>query len=253
MSYDNTGNITATVTNGPVTIGDVSADFAVTHARGVKMDAANSVWAVGSLDGSTPSSDRRWSWRDLLDVVSWHWRFERRAAQDYVFRPNAGDGIKLSFGADDASSRLDAIHTRIAAAQEGFRERGRSKAIGEWRTVPYAANLFTASNGLTWTVGETNVKTYRYARVGTTVCLAVTVQTTVVSGSGSSLMVKLPEGLVSAGTFIGPAIIEQSAQILGYCLVDDGDEYVSIRKPDDSNWVASGATKAHCAITLEHR
>ncbi len=85
----------------------------------------------------------------------------------------------------------------LPAFTNGFKERGRSDAAGEWIDVAFAAGNFTAAAG-NWTVDAGDQINFAYTLIGKTMIVAFGIQGTDVSAAPSTLRLPIPGGASSA-------------------------------------------------------
>lgn len=84
-----------------------------------------------------------------------------------------------------------------AYTQNGYFERLRGVAVGEWQDVTYNGANFTASAG-TWTVDVGDQILFRYMLIGKTMWIAYEFDTTSVSATPSQLRFAIPGGFTAA-------------------------------------------------------
>lgn len=106
----------------------------------------------------------------------------------YVGAPNSvfGPGFRAAGGYFTA---MDVVN--------GYVERGRTTALGEWTNVAFNAANFTASAG-NWTVDAGDQITLRYTLIGKTMIVAFTIAGTDVSAAPTQLRIAIPGGLTAA-------------------------------------------------------
>ena len=114
----------------------------------------------------------------------------------------AGGGARLQLRFDSAGSGVDALlflqNGGMVQTNNGYKERNRTVAVGEWTAVPFSAGNFTASAG-TWTVSSGNQATYKYTLVGKTMTLTWIINASSCS-SAATLRLAIPGGFVAATT-----------------------------------------------------
>lgn len=133
----------------------------------------------------------------------------------------------------DADFTFDSASNTISLTG-GYKERGRSVALGEWIDVAYDSGNYVAGGGGTWTVDASDQIVFSYTVIGDTVCMINRLNATSVSGTVSNLLISLPSGFVSAldvqqalllrdnsATFeVGIAFVGASATTLSIVLLD---------------------------------
>jgi hypothetical protein len=146
---------------------------------------------------------------------------------------------------------LDDVAEAIAGVWDfsnGLKERGRSAKILEWTDVAYSAGNFTGNGSMTWTVASGDQVTYKYALAGSTMFLAVVIQTSSVGGTPSDrLKVAIPGGFTAKGgaffPYQGIDTADATPAILSVCEVTNGGSVVDcFRDVNASNWPASTDT-----------
>jgi hypothetical protein len=99
----------------------------------------------------------------------------------------------------------------------------------EWTDVSYAGGNFAANGGGTWTVGSGDQAAYRYRMIDrSTMHLIVTLLTTSISGTVSSVTVKVPDGYVGRTPTTQPMTFNDNGTIVtGRCsIVTAGDTVI---------------------------
>jgi hypothetical protein len=96
----------------------------------------------------------------------------------------------------------------VVRSDNGLYERRRTPAIGEWTTVSYSAGDYTCNGGDTWTVDSGDVTTFQYMRLGDTLFVDLTLDTTsITGGTATQLSVKVPAALTVTKTVATPCTI----------------------------------------------
>lgn len=123
--------------------------------------------------------------------------------------------------------------------------------IGSWTDVAYSAGNFTANNSMTWTVQSGDQLSYRYALVGNTMMLQVSIASTTVAGTpDTELRIGIPGGLTgesgSGSAQQGACHIrDNNTYGVGLWSVADEGTYVAFYKADFSSaWAAATDTTA---------
>lgn len=145
-------------------------------------------------------------------------------------------------------------HDVKLAATKHFYEAGAATHLGEWSSVAFDADNFTASGSMTWTVAEADVTTYAWTLVGNTLTLSFAIAATTVAGTPSTeLRIALPGELTATKAMYATFYyLDNSTRGLGYCLVSASGTYVSLFKSDFSNWTAAtNATSVFGTFTFE--
>ncbi len=115
-----------------------------------------------------------------------------------------------------------------AYTRNGYFERQRSVALGEWTAVAHAAGNFTASAG-SWTVDSGDQSLYRYTLVGKTMTLAWAIINTDVSAA-SVLHLAIPDGFTAAATIDGTYLARDAggAAVFATCRTVSGQGYIEL-------------------------
>lgn len=153
--------------------------------------------------------------------------------------------------------------TQIADPKTGLLNKGWLQCflkIGEqwglWRTVDYAAGLFTASGAMSWTVAAGDLITLAYVLHGKRLEVAVVIRTATVGGVVSTqLRIALPAGFVAARDMTVPVwVTDNGTKAIGVATVSAGGTVIAIEKVDGSNWtLATNANGVEGVIALEVR
>lgn len=149
----------------------------------------------------------------------------------------------------------DDTHKTITATGS-ISERGRSTPQGDWIAVSYAASLFSASTGSTWTVPASAYTTYAYTLVGRTMTISFQMTAAIVSVAAAAILkLALPaHALVSrrsVGTF---AYTDNGTAGVGVVQADPGlGNYLVLSKNLDASvtFSVSGAMTVAGQISVE--
>jgi hypothetical protein len=146
-------------------------------------------------------------------------------------------GISGTWGVDHLDNGR---HGNVRA--DSYRERGRSIAVGEWETVPFAASRFT-TNATAWTVVAGTQDVYKVMLIGMTMFVAFSIENTNVTGAGNELRIALPSGYISARRAQGSLAYSDagSAQTAGVCDVTSDATYIRLFRSPSANWTATAA------------
>lgn len=93
----------------------------------------------------------------------------------------------VELGYPGTQTRWDALHIDRATIYEG----GATTALGDWTNVAHAGGNFSQDTG-TWTVASGDQATFAYTRVGLTVTVMVTLETTTIAANPNELRITLP-------------------------------------------------------------
>lgn len=123
-----------------------------------------------------------------------------------------------------------------------------------WVDIRYAAALFGAVSGLTWTVQQTDVMAQRYRVVGKTLDLVLDIQNTSTSGSaGTYFWYRLPDGMRAAARMGGPcAIADNGTAACGWWVVHRGEDIVRFYRDPQvaTNWSAASSNNTTVVASM---
>ncbi len=172
----------------------------------------------------------------------------------YYLLPDGNNGGELHLGGTasvtgyGANHEITSITTLDTSSFNGYKERGRTTAMGEWIDVAFSAGNFTAAGSMTWTVGSGDQACYSYTLIGKTMTLSVIVNTSSVGGTlSNSLRVAIPGGFTVASGFratVGCRVIQGATNEIGFITAGSGSAFVEIGRPGAVNFVSSTDTTA---------
>lgn len=124
---------------------------------------------------------------------------------------------------------------------------------GIWGTLPYAAGNFTGSGSMTWDVAS-GEQLVTFIEIGKTMILAFVVNTSTVGGTPSqSLQIAIPNGRIVNGIkYNACQIVDDDTAAAGLIVAPNGQQFIQIRKIDESNWsAATNTTYVRGQITFQ--
>lgn len=130
----------------------------------------------------------------------------------------------------------------LISADSGYKERGRTVAMGEWTTQPFSAGEYTANGSMSWSVDSGDVVSNSYSLVGKTLNWALYVGDTTVGGTpNTELRFTLPGSLVAAAGIIYPAkIIDNGGAVEdGQCYTTAASSTLNCQRAGLANFSAS--------------
>ena len=213
----------------------------------------DSVWAIQN-DIIFGSSDSRLVFKSSRDAVDWAMALHpgplNLPANTYYLIPSVGGTLNL--GASSSEVGVTSLINRIRATEihstNGYYERGRSVAAGEWTNVAFNAANFTANGAMTWTVASGDQSTYAYSTIGTTMHLKVQVLTSSIGGTPSTaLRIAIPGGFTSTRSWTGVGLTIKdsgSSAVHEVCLVNAtaGNNFIELYLLGAPNWPATTNT-----------
>ena len=136
-----------------------------------------------------------------------HWQWQRGAGRARIWNSSFGDiclaGGTPSYPHNDVDSCIvfgqtgNFVDNGYIETARGFREHRRGFNLGEWTTPPFAAEHFSGSGGMAWSVGPGNLETYAYTVVGKTMTVSWSIAASTITGRvDKSLRLAIPDGYV---------------------------------------------------------
>lgn len=126
-----------------------------------------------------------------------------------------------------------------------------------WTTPTYAAGNFTTNGAGGWTVDSGDVTSYKYAQIGKTMYVSITLlATTVTAATGTQLRIAIPNSKTAAAAFANPvmALNNGVATTSAFWLVNGGDTYITVYNEGTAStaWTAStNATQLRFTAVFE--
>lgn len=153
------------------------------------------------------------------------------------------------------------IAAEDASSENGYYERDRDVALGEWIAVPYSASNFrpAPSSAATWTVDSADQATLAYTLIGNTMTVAFVINSTSISGfTASSVQIRIPGGYSvdtnTAAVVIAPIILEDNGTMrtgLVAAPASGYNTYLEMYRPDAvALAISANATSLRGQITF---
>lgn len=125
--------------------------------------------------------------------------------------------------------------------------------VGQWISVAYNANDYSAKPGMLWSVPPGGVNMFKYSVVGKTMTVAFYISGTNLSGTASNdLFIQIPGGKLAAGLFVSMLLITNGGvQMAGFGYTVSGGNKITISRIDDAVFVIPGWTYVSGEVTFE--
>jgi hypothetical protein len=131
-------------------------------------------------------------------------------------------------------------------------ERGRTVALGDWQSAPFAAADYTASGAMVWTVGASNIGHVAYMLVGATLLLDFQISSSALSGSAeSTLLLRLPGGFQAARDHSATVSYTNGSPNIGRIRILAGESTLRLTTATESAWSLSDPVSVAGQIALE--
>jgi Pectate lyase superfamily protein len=195
-----------------------------------------------------------------------HWHWVRGAGRSRIWNSSFGDtclgGGAPVYPRNDLDSCIvfgqtaNLVDSGYIEASRGFRERNRAFNLGEWTTPVFAAEHFSGSGGMTWTVRPANVQTYAYTMIGQSMTVSWVIAGSVIAGRmDKALQLAIPGGYTPARLVRAPTgILGDGPRGIGVAEVAAGRPFIHIYPtPDRLTDHSPGPAELFGQITFEIR
>lgn len=254
------GNITADADGDPVITGAIVVPSGVDGA-GLDMQGTGSGvesrWQLITYDGPTGggSNHRGLAFQDVQsDVGKVPLNIWFSNGNFYISPTAATVASNTVYLGDDVQSSNRGrwpIFATIVDASTGYKERGRSTAMGEWTSVAHAGANFTASAG-TWTVDSADQITFAYTLIGKTLIVAFTIANTDVSTTPTQLRIAIPGSFTAAKRMDTQCTIQDAGGTAeqGQCFVSAAGTTINIERNGGTAFTATSGDNTNVTGTI---
>ena len=150
-------------------------------------------------------------------VGSKYWRFVNYAANDFRLEILNDAGSAVIQTPFSATTNGDLSVTRYTFSGQGYFEYGRSAIQGGWLPVAFNAANFSADQGMTITIGSSQVAPNQYALIGKTLFWNIGMNNFTLGGTNGNVQLTMPAGLVSGVTgTVGVFVITNNLSGVGW-------------------------------------
>src|SRR5262245_40289302 len=107
--------------------------------------------------------------------------------------------------------------------------------------VTFSATDFSGATGMTWTVAASNVDTFVYRKIGTSLLVSgIWNNTSVTAPLSPVLTVKIPGGYTANRRMqTGARALDNGVGVAAFCQVQQNGTTIEILRADGANWAAS--------------
>lgn len=220
--------------------------------------SGGATWSITFGDGTAPNACRRSTVRDSNGDT-----FTADANNTDIHCYNSNFSVGGYGNSATRSITLGCRTTGSAAVvdklgADGFKERDRTVAVGEWTTPAFSAGNFAGYGALTVTVASGDVVTQEYTLIGKTMTYNVVLTTVSTGGTADvAIKVKVPGSFTINKLVRVPCIINDAGggRAMGLAEAIAGDTFVYVYKDATlaSNWsnAATDNTAIEFSITFE--